>query len=57
MDRCVTPVPSFFGGRVNQTIQELRNQILQDLGKIKTTAELNELEVKYLGKKGPIQGL
>lgn len=42
---------------MNQTIQDLRNQIIQDLSHIKTTSELNELEVKYLGKKGPIQGL
>lgn len=42
---------------MHNKINETRNQFQHDLAKASTTALLEELRVKYLGKKGPIQEL
>lgn len=42
---------------VQQSITELQHQFLQELELIKTSVDLEALKVKFLGKKGPIQGL
>lgn len=42
---------------MSSSIDKLRQEIDQELSHIKTSAELEALKVKYLGKKGPIQGL
>ena len=39
------------------TIDALRKEFLADLAQAKSSADLEELKVKYLGKKGPVQGL
>ena len=40
-----------------QTIETLRREFLSDLNQIKTSADIESLKVKFLGKKGPIQQL
>lgn len=40
-----------------QQLDDLRNQFNSELRQCKNLAELEELKVKFLGKKGPIQGL
>lgn len=40
---------------MQQTIDQTRQQFLQDLEKVQTTADLEAVKVKYLGRKGPIQ--
>jgi phenylalanyl-tRNA synthetase alpha chain len=47
----------FIGGSVHQNIENIRQQFLDELSKVKSTADLEEIKVKYLGKKGPIQQL
>jgi phenylalanyl-tRNA synthetase alpha chain len=42
---------------VQQSIEELREQFLQQLAQVQTTHDLENLRVKFLGKKGPIQQL
>jgi phenylalanyl-tRNA synthetase alpha chain len=42
---------------VQPSILILRDQFLHDLQEIQTTNELEQLKVKYLGKKGPVQQL
>lgn len=42
---------------MQESIEELREQFLQQLGKIATTHDLENIKVKFLGKKGPIQQL
>lgn len=42
---------------MQQSINELRQQFLQDLDQVKSTADLEQIKVKFLGKKGPIQNL
>lgn len=42
---------------MQQSIEALQKEFSQDLQKIVTTADLEQLKVKYLGKKGPIQDL
>lgn len=39
------------------TIESLRRQFQAEMGDAKSTAQVEALKVKYLGKKGPIQGL
>ncbi len=39
----------------NSTIQKLKAEFEQEITGVKTTAELEALKVKYLGRKGPIQ--
>ncbi len=38
-------------------ITEIRNNFLKELKLAKTSKEIENLKIKYLGKKGPIQGL
>lgn len=40
-----------------QSIESIRNQFDSDLRQAATSASIEELKVKYLGKKGPIQNL
>ncbi len=42
---------------MQQSIDELREQFLQELAQIQSTNELENLKIKFLGKKGPIQQL
>jgi phenylalanyl-tRNA synthetase alpha chain len=42
---------------VQQSLHEIQEQFLQDLQIVKTTADLEQIKVKFLGKKGPVQGL
>lgn len=42
---------------MQQSIDSLREQFLQQLVQIKTTHDLENVKVKFLGKKGPIQHL
>jgi phenylalanyl-tRNA synthetase alpha chain len=42
---------------VQQSIEELRQQFLQQYHQIKTSQDLEGLKVKFLGKKGPVQQL
>lgn len=42
---------------MNQNIQNLLNDFHQELKEVKTSSDLEQLKVKYLGKKGPVQGL
>jgi phenylalanyl-tRNA synthetase alpha chain len=42
---------------MQQSIEELREQFLQQLAQVKTTHDLESVKVKYLGKKGPMQHL
>lgn len=39
------------------TIDQIRQQFLAELGEVKSSHDLEQLRVKYLGKKGAIQGL
>lgn len=38
-------------------IDNLRSSFRDEMNDVKTTKELDQLKVKYLGKKGPIQSL
>jgi phenylalanyl-tRNA synthetase alpha chain len=42
---------------VQQSIEELREQFQHQLAQVQTTQDLENLKVKFLGKKGPIQHL
>lgn len=42
---------------MQQSIEDLRQQFLQQLVQVKTTHDLEGVKVKFLGKKGPIQQL
>lgn len=42
---------------MQQTIHEIRSQFSQDLDHIKTSQDLETVKIKYLGKKGLVQGL
>jgi phenylalanyl-tRNA synthetase alpha chain len=42
---------------VQQSIEDLRQQFLQQLAQVKTTHDLEGVKVKFLGKKGPVQQL
>ena len=42
---------------MNESIQELLKTFQQELKSVSRSKELEELRVKYLGKKGPVQGL
>jgi phenylalanyl-tRNA synthetase alpha chain len=42
---------------VQQSIEALQKEFTQDLKTVKTTSDLEQLKVKYLGKKGPVQDL
>jgi phenylalanyl-tRNA synthetase alpha chain len=42
---------------VQQSIEDLRQQFLQQLSQVKNTHDLEGVKVKFLGKKGPIQQL
>lgn len=42
---------------MQQSIEELREQFLQQLNQARTTQDLENLKVKFLGKKGPVQQL
>ncbi|MEN9654867.1 MAG: phenylalanyl-tRNA synthetase alpha chain [Chlamydiota bacterium] len=44
-------------GALPQLIHELRLQFMQDLRDSNTSRELEQIKVKYLGKKGPVQSL
>jgi phenylalanyl-tRNA synthetase alpha chain len=50
---------SFFPKRqtVQQSIEELREQFLQNIAQVKSSQDLENIKVKYLGKKGPVQQL
>lgn len=38
-------------------IDTIRNEFKNDLGLVRTTSDLEGVKVKYLGRKGPVQGL
>jgi phenylalanyl-tRNA synthetase alpha chain len=42
---------------VQQSIEKLRQQFESELDQVKTTHDLENLKIKYLGKKGPMQQL
>jgi phenylalanyl-tRNA synthetase alpha chain len=42
---------------VQQSIQDLQKEFSQDISSVQTSAGLEQLKVKFLGKKGPIQNL
>lgn len=42
---------------MQHSIDELREQFSQDLAQVKTSQDLENVKVKFLGKKGPIQQL
>lgn len=42
---------------MDHTIEMLRGEFLNELGNAGTSADLELLRIKYLGKKGPVQGL
>ena len=42
---------------MQQSIEELREQFLQQLAQTQTTQDLENVKVKFLGKKGPVQQL
>lgn len=42
---------------MEQTISDIRQQFLQDMGVVRTLADLEVLKIKYLGKKGLVQQL
>ncbi len=42
---------------MQQSIDEIREQFFQDLEHVKTTTDLEHVKTKFLGRKGPIQGL
>lgn len=42
---------------MQQKIEQLHHEADADLGRVTTTSELAAVKVKYLGRKGPIQGL
>jgi len=42
---------------VQPSIEKIREEFLIDIANANTTSEIEEIKVKYLGKKGPIQGL
>lgn len=42
---------------MQQSIEELREQFLQQLNQAKSTQDLEHVKVRFLGKKGPIQQL
>lgn len=42
---------------MQQSIDELREQFLQQLTQVKTSQDLENVRVKFLGKKGPVQQL
>lgn len=42
---------------MQQHITSLRNEFQSDLKQVKLSKDIEQLKVKYLGKKGPIQGL
>ena len=42
---------------MSPTIEELRTEFLCDLSHVQTSADIEALKVKYLGKKGPVQQL
>jgi phenylalanyl-tRNA synthetase alpha chain len=46
-----------FGGIVQEAIQILRQKAASECEIVKSTADVDELRVKYLGRKGPIQEL
>lgn len=42
---------------MHQRITSLRNQFQDDLKQVKFSKDVEQLKVKYLGKKGPVQDL
>jgi phenylalanyl-tRNA synthetase alpha chain len=42
---------------MQHTIHEIRSRFQSDLGQARTTADVEELRVRYLGRKGPVQDL
>jgi phenylalanyl-tRNA synthetase alpha chain len=42
---------------VQKSIEALQNEFTLDIQNVKTSSELEEVKVKFLGKKGPIQNL
>ncbi len=42
---------------MQEKIASLNEQFTQDLNQVQTTKDLEDLKVKYLGKKGPVQAL
>ena len=42
---------------MQKSIEALQNEFTQDIQKVKTSSDLEETKVKFLGKKGPIQNL
>ncbi len=40
-----------------QSIRDTYQQFIDDLAQVQTTGDLENIKVKYLGKKGPIQQL
>ncbi len=42
---------------MQQSIEELREQFLQQLAQVNTSQDLESVKVKFLGKKGPLQQL
>lgn len=42
---------------MEKKIKDLRQQFKHDLGQVSHSKEIEELKIKYLGKKGPVQGL
>ena len=42
---------------MQQSIEDLRQQFLQQLTQVKTTDDLEGIKIKFLGKKGPVQQL
>lgn len=42
---------------MKETIDSLKNQFEKDIGQVNTLQDVENLNIKYLGKKGPIQEL
>jgi phenylalanyl-tRNA synthetase alpha chain len=42
---------------VEERISEIRHQLESDCSEVASVKDINDLKVKYLGKKGPVQGL
>lgn len=42
---------------MQESIEELRDQFLQQLAQVQTSQDLENVKVKFLGKKGPVQHL
>jgi phenylalanyl-tRNA synthetase alpha chain len=42
---------------VQETIQEIRKQVSQELEQVQNSGDVERLKVRFLGKKGPVQGL